>query len=61
MKANIEKTKKTMKTKKKPAEFLVWTVVKTDDAEDLTDENIISMAELQENWNVSEKKRGKYG
>lgn len=36
-----------------PAQILVWTIVTTDDITDLSDENIISMAEIQENWKVA--------
>jgi len=39
--------------KKVPAQILVWTIVNVDDITDLSDECIISMAELQENWKVS--------
>jgi hypothetical protein len=38
---------------KVPAQILVWTIVNTDDITDLSDEHIISMAEMQENWKVS--------
>jgi hypothetical protein len=38
---------------KVPAQILVWTIVNTDDITDLSDECIISMAEMQENWKVA--------
>lgn len=39
--------------KKTPAQILVWTIVEVDDITDLSDENIISMAGIQENWKVA--------
>jgi hypothetical protein len=38
---------------KVPAQILVWTIVDTDDITDLSDENIVSMAEIQKNWKVA--------
>jgi hypothetical protein len=38
---------------KVPAQILVWTMVNTDDITDLSDECIISMAEIQKDWRVS--------
>jgi hypothetical protein len=47
------KKMKRIEHEKLPAQILVWTIVSTDDITDLSDENIISMAEMQENWKVS--------
>lgn len=49
----IAKLKKQIDHEKVPAQILVWTIVNTDDITDLSDENIISMAECQENWKVA--------
>jgi hypothetical protein len=48
------------KTKKKPAEYLVWTIVKSDSEID-RDEVVVSMAEVQKNWQVSKAKEIKQG
>lgn len=49
----IARKEKQKNHEKVPAQILVWTIVSTDDITDLSDENIISMAEIQENWKVS--------
>jgi hypothetical protein len=49
----IAKLKKQIDHKKVPAQILVWTIVNTDDITDLSDDCIISMAEIQENWKVA--------
>lgn len=41
------------KNTKVPAQILIWTFVCVDDITDLSDENIISMAEVQHNWKVA--------
>lgn len=45
--------KKFKNHEKVPAQILVWTIVNVDDVTDLSDENIISMAEVQHNWKVA--------
>ena len=41
------------KIEKVPAQILVWTIVNVDNITDLSDNNIISMAECQKNWKVA--------
>jgi hypothetical protein len=49
----MAKLKKRIDHEKIPAQILVWTIVNTDDITDLSDDCIISMAEMQENWKVA--------
>ena len=49
----IKMQRKFKYNEKAPAQILVWTIVNTDDITDLSDEHIISMAEIQENWKVA--------
>jgi hypothetical protein len=50
----------TPKINKKHTEYLVWTIVKSDSEID-RDEVVVSMAEMQENWQVSKAKEIKQG
>jgi hypothetical protein len=53
MEAKLERKRNYKELPKVPAQILVWTMVNVDDVTSLSDEDIVSLAEMQKNWKVA--------